>query len=238
MKTTLLSNATLFLGLAAVGLFSCKKSEETPVAPVGNARVQIIHAAVNSPSLDVYQNTNRIVTPFEYGRGNGYQTYKAEAQTFDINEVGKSNRLYTVPAFTPVTNADYTIILVNRSTTDQALDAINLRDTLTTSSSGKAFVRFVHAIPNAGNIGITKDTISIIPGIPAAGITYRAVTRFAEVVAGNSNYSVVDGNTKVIANLSSNFDLTAGRYYTIIAMGTISGTGAQEPKLVKFENVK
>lgn len=95
------------------------------------------------------------------------------------------------------------------------LSALALLGAVSAQSMGdNAYVRVVHASPDAPAVDVYVDGMKTVSGAP-----YKAITPYGDVKAGKHHVIVTaagDMNAKVI---EADVDLKAGTYYTVAAVG-------------------
>lgn len=77
-----------------------------------------------------------------------------------------------------------------------------------------AFVRVVHASPDAPSVDVYLDGKQTVDGAP-----FKAVTPFGEVPAGKHRVMVTAAGDKNAVVIDAEVDLKAGTYYTVAAVG-------------------
>ena len=117
-------------------------------------------------------------------------------------------------------------------TSDNTAVGIVTEDDLATPASGKAKIRFVHASSDAQTFNFL-----IADSLLDSGVGFKGVTTFKEVPAGTYTVKLNDATSGDLVVQQDNIVLTAGKIYTIGAVGLKNATPLTEQALsVKVYN--
>lgn len=187
------------------------------------ARVRVVHASPDAPAVDVYADGAKVLTNVPYMGSSDYLSVPAGPHNFKVFAAGAN------PASdTPVINADATLE-VGKDYTVAAIGLVAdikplvLVDNNAAPAAGKAHVRVVHASPDAPAVDIAvKSGAVLVPNL-----VFGKDAGPLPVDAGTYDLEIRAAGTTTVALPVNGVALTAGKIYTIFAVGLLNGT----PKL-------
>jgi hypothetical protein len=165
--------------------------------------------------------------PFAGTSGYQYTTAGSPDITFYVSSLGGTDPLKSFTAsFTAKTHYSVFVggIITNSSYVVTA-------DDLSAPSSGNAKVRFINLSNDTLSENVAANTTSI-----ATGITSLQASSFTAITAGT--YIIKAGDPANIGSVVSTASLSfsAGKIYTVILTGTLSGTGTSGLTLTVLNN--
>jgi hypothetical protein len=188
-----------------------------------NARVRVVHASPDAPAVDVYADGAKVLTAVPFKGSSDYLSVPAGPHNFKVFATGAN------PASdTPVINADatleagkdYTVAAIGKVADIKPLVLV---DNNGAPAAGKAHVRVVHASPDAPAVDIAvKGGAVLVPNL-----VFGKDAGPLPVDAGTYDLEVRAAGTTTVALPVNGVALTAGKIYTIFAVGLLNGT----PKL-------
>ncbi len=188
-----------------------------------NARVRVVHASPDAPAVDVYADGAKVLTAVPFKGSSDYLSVPAGPHNFKVFATGAN------PASdTPVINADatleagkdYTVAAIGKVADIKPLVLV---DNNGAPAAGKAHVRVVHASPDAPAVDIAvKGGAVLVPNL-----AFGKDAGPLPVDAGTYDLEVRAAGTTTVALPVNGVALTAGKIYTIFAVGLLNGT----PKL-------
>ena len=185
------------------------------------ARVRVLHASPDAPAVDVYANGNRVLSNVPFKAASDYLAVPAGDYTFDVRPAGAD------PSSAPVLSAthnlqagtDYTVAAIGRVAEIRAAVYV---DNNAAPAAGNAHVKVIHASPDAPAVDVfANNSVGLVQNI-----SFGEAQGPLPVPAGT--YSVQlrpQGTTQVALNIDG-VSLQAGRIYTFVAMGLLSGDPA------------
>jgi hypothetical protein len=187
------------------------------------SRVRVVHASPDAPAVDVYADGAKVLTNVPYKGSSDYLSVPAGPHNFKVFATGAN------PASdTPVINADatlevgkdYTVVAIGKVADIKPLVLV---DNNGAPAAGKAHVRVVHASPDAPAVDIAvKGGAVLVPNL-----AFGKDAGPLPVDAGTYDLEVRAAGTTTVALPVNGVALTAGKIYTIFAVGLLNGT----PKL-------
>jgi hypothetical protein len=182
----------------------------------GQAQVRVAHLAPDAPNVDVYVNSDLILTDVPYTTISDYLPLPAGTQQVTVYATGET----TSPVIdTPVELAAggaYTVAAVGL-VADDSLTAQVYQDDLRSPDSGNAKVRVVHASPDAGPVDVIPRGGQAL----VEGLTFPDASPYAEVPAGSYTLDVNAAGTKKTALTVPDAKLASGGVYSAFAVGTV-----------------
>jgi hypothetical protein len=243
----------------ALVLASCEKNAVQDIAgPAAGARIKFFNFGVNAPAVNFYANTAKVTaisstTGTESTLGTGYGAVGSGSYYSAIapGQVALTGRIAAA------TDKDLAIATVNASLADgkhysfylsgfynataKSVEGFVVEDPLPpTFDFTVASVRFVHAISNANPMTLyARNTTTGMEVAVGGPVAYKAAGTFTPLPGGVYDISVryAGATTNAISRAAVSF--SAGRVYTIGALGDItvtSATAATRPVLDNSAN--
>ncbi|QJD95111.1 DUF4397 domain-containing protein [Mucilaginibacter robiniae] len=222
----------ILLIVAAIAcLTACKKNNDV-VATVDNTRLSVINATTDP--INIYLNGTRqnSTSGIYTGGSTGYLTIAAGTETFafkhNFNNVDFSNTdtLFTLPLtlpyVAPVTVSDittsyaYSLFVTGNTRSDTFLT----KDTLTANSSSLPEMRFINAAPTVPNLQIKLDGTVLF-----TSNAYKSVSTFQTLASSGDKVITVINTATGGTIYTTTVSLTSSSIYTLVALGTLKGTG-------------
>ncbi|MBC6489482.1 hypothetical protein BC349_00765 [Flavihumibacter stibioxidans] len=219
------------MGLVTGGMLltSCLKTEDnTPDIPV--AGLMAFNLATDKEGITINLSGNNINNqPLAFGNYTGgyvniypgtrptmaIDAYSGAAITSTTNYTYDSSRYYSL--FTIGADSNYSNIIV-----EDGLDSLDLM-------AGKAWVRFIHAIPDSGQAVILLSAAG--SGNITENSSFGTVSEFAAVNAGEITVSISnDANI----NVSRTFAAAENKVYTVLLMGDPNATDPGRAVQIKY----
>jgi Domain of unknown function (DUF4397) len=188
----------------------------------GQAQVRVAHLAPDAPNVDVYVNSEPVLTNVAYTTVSGYLSLPAGTQQVTVYATGDT----TSPVIdTPVELAAggaYTVAAVGL-VADGSLTAQVYEDDLRSPASGNAKLRVVHASPDAGAVDVVPRGGEALVG----GLTFPEASPYAEVPAGTYTLDVNAAGTNKTVLTVPDATLASGGVYSAFAVGTVFADSLQ-----------
>jgi uncharacterized protein YgiM (DUF1202 family) len=195
-------------------IFSIYTDSLTPL-DLGKARLTVIHAMADGPSVDALIAGSRAVFPD--------LVYNTPTGSIDL-DLSVEYTMAVVPAEEDIDNAIipeevlpltsgslYTYVIYGTSSAPEKL----LLAAPTTPNADSAFIRVAHVIPGGPEVDIFFNDVRV-----ASRVSYGATTQYIPVAVGTYDIGIKvseSGDDLAGANLS----LDAGNIFTIVAAGTL-----------------
>ncbi|MBX7117992.1 MAG: DUF4397 domain-containing protein [Gemmatimonadaceae bacterium] len=255
-KTRLLGALLATLALAACG--EKNQVQDIAGAPPG-AYVKFFNFGINAPQVNFYAGAQKMTaissttgveatTGVAYGSvGSGGFYGAIEPGTYDITgriaaAVDKDLAIATVNTALADGHA-YSFYLTGfYNTTTKQSDAFVIEDVLPPAIDfSTAYVRFVHASPNANPLQLIARAVAPATIVDSIGgvIAFKNAGAFEAVVPGTYNLALRYAAATTDAVTRTNVGFVAGRVYTITLRGDItvtSGTATNRPFLDNTAN--
>ena len=217
MKLKLLS-----LLLAATALSAACSDDDDNTGPEGEARVRVVHASPDAPSVDVLLDDAEVLSDVPYLASSAYLATSAGDHNLKVNAAGTA----TTAIDADVTLADGTDYTVIASDLVAAITPIVLEDDNTAPAAGNARVRAIHGAPSAPavDIYVTAPGVDLGAATPVlTGVAFGDVADYLEVPAGEYQVRVAPAGTKTVAIDSGALTLESGQVRTAIAVDAPGG---------------
>jgi Domain of unknown function (DUF4397) len=209
--------------LAATALTTaCDDDDNT--GPEGEARVRVVHASPDAPSVDVLLDDAEVLSDVPYLAASDYLAASAGDHNLKVNAAGTATTVIDADV-TLADGTDYTVIA---SGLVAEITPIVLVDDNSTPAAGNARVRAIHGAPSAPavDIYVTAPGADLEAAVHVlTGVAFGDVADYLEVPAGDYQVRVTPAGTKVVAIDSGSLTLESGQVRTAIAVDA-SGGGA------------
>jgi hypothetical protein len=215
MNKNLLAAAAVFT-FALAGLANLTSaSAQQP----SDARVRVIHASPDAPNVDVYANDNKVLSDVAFPAASDYLAVPAGDYNFKVFATG-ANPANDEPVIdadaTLAAGKDYTVAAVGLVAD---IEPAVFEDNNAAPAAGKAHVRVIHASPNAPNVDIAvKGGPVLFPDL-----AFPNAAGPSPVDAGTYDLEVRAAGTTTVALPLDDVALTAGKIYTVVAVGLLEG---------------
>ena len=187
------------------------------------ARVRVVHASPDAPAVDVYADGAKVLTNVAFKGSSDYLSVPAGPHNFKVFATGANPATGTAVINADATlevGKDYTVVAIGKLVDIKPLVLV---DNNAAPAAGKAHVRVVHASPDAPAVDIAvKGGAVLVPNL-----AFGKDAGPLPVDAGNYDLEVRAAGTTTVALPVNGVKLTAGKIYTIFAVGLLNGT----PKL-------
>lgn len=219
MKKVLLIGAA---AVAALTLGAVTWGGSASAQSANDARVRVVHASPDAPGVDVYANDNKVLTNVEFPAASDYLTVPAGTYNFKVYATGADPVMDE-----PVIDADATLAAGK----DYTVAAVGLvadiqpavfEDNNAAPSSGKAHVRVIHASPDAPAVDIAVANGPVL----VESLEFPDAAGPLPVDAGTYDLELRAAGTETVALPLDGVSLTAGKIYTVIAVGLLEGEPA------------
>ncbi len=234
---------------------ACGKNDD---ASPTSGRVRFFHAVSDAPTVGVdllvdgtpinlrtFLTGGTILPDSSFKYGAGFPSITDSSYLY-LTEGAHNVKVNALGTATTVASLDVTVA-AGKTYTAFAIDSLAkvgflvIEDKLPAAKTGKAWVRFAHLSPNAGNVDIMLKYVKTVSGVlttldssaVASGVAYKVVSDFVEVKAPDS--LTVEfrgaGTTKSAVTLPKSA-LVAGRCYTILARGIVGKSGLATSSII------
>jgi hypothetical protein len=200
--------------IIALGLASCKKGNDEVTVPL-TTDLKVINAT--GDTINIYVNGTRINnlnSLYPLGASD-YLEVTMGTQNYQFKKAGSPNVLFNLPLAVD-TGKTYSLFVAGSSAENVILDADNLPKAVT----GKAFVRFVHTSPGAGNLDVRVGEGDTTVYRARA---YKTLSSYATITPGIKRVRIYKaGITTAVVDTTRTF--SAGKAYTLFTKGAFKGT--------------
>ena len=187
--------------------------------------IRIFHASPNAPAVDVYANSNLLVKNLSYKEASQY--LPVPAGTYNI-KVYPSGNMTNPVINTTVSIPKSKVFNVAAIGTLPNISLFPIPEPVMGEKLGRPCVRFVHLSPNAPAVDIRLANGNIVFN----DVSYKEITDYACVPAGNYTFKVNAAGTNNTALTVPNVRLDNNTYYTIYAVGLVGKSPALEAVLL------
>ncbi len=194
------------------------------LALASTARVRVIHASPDAPSVDVVVNDSvRAFTDVAFNEATDYAALPGGVYNVKVVPSGAASPVVIDADLNLLYYRSYTVVAVGRLSGIEALVLDDTADPVPSAlAPGSARLRFVHASPDAPAVDVkVVDGPFLFRNVPFKG-TGEGVL----VPGGKVDLEVRVAGTDTVALTLPGIALRGGTAYTAVATGLVSGTPA------------
>ena len=217
MKIKLLSTLLALSALTA----ACGDDDSTG-PDEGDARVRVVHASPDAPSVDVLVDGAVALSDVPYLAASEYLEVPSGDRNLRVNAAGTATTVIDADADL-AEGQDYTVIAGGLAET---IEPIVLADDNRAPASGNVRVRAIHGAPSAPavDIYVTSPGVDLTTETPAlANVEFGQVADYLEVPAGTYQVRVTPAGSKTVVIDSGALTLASGQVRTAIAVDAAGG---------------
>ena len=216
--------AVLSLSLAGCWLDDNDKDplpEPAPPPVVVNASLQVVHASVDAPDVNVNANGSAAVTALSFAQASEVLSLAPATYSVAVDAILPDDTTATVIGPVDLTLAEamrYTVFAVGK-VADQTLEPIVVTGTTADVSAGKIRLQVVHAAAGAPEVDIHVTAPDAELGSPLATLMFKDSTEYVEVDPGQYQVRIALPGTDTVVFDSGSLDLsTAGTDLVVAAI--------------------
>ena len=184
---------SIFLALFAVGLTACDSDSVTlsipvPPPPVETGSLQVVHASVDAPTVNVVVDGSVLLADVDYQQGSGRLELNVGTYSVQVDAIlpGGTATVIGPVDVTIDAKTTYTIAAVGK-VADGTLGPLVLTQPRTPVSAGSARAFVLHAAPDAPSVDVfvTAPGADLTASAPLGTFAYQGSLGPAEVAAGD-----------------------------------------------------
>jgi len=199
-------------GASPVTLVALTNDPAEPTIEIADnrARLRAVHASPNAPSVDILVDNDEVATDIAFKAETGYLDTSAGARNIKVNATGTQVSVID-ETVTLDPGADYTVLAANFLA---SIEPLVIPDIKQNPTPGNAFVRAVHASPDAPEVDVLVDDTTVL-----TDIAFKDVSDYLEVPAGQRNIKVnIAGTGQTVIDVTPT--LMDGKIYTVVALNS------------------
>jgi hypothetical protein len=240
--TTLLA-VLLLIGSAACGRNETRSAAVTTNAPGGTstapsansaasrdeALVRVVHGIPNAPAMDLYAGDLMLFDAVGFKTVSNYRAVDGKRYTFALRPAGMTNAAPLSSNTEGLEDGNYyTVFALPGDDRNARLRIVS--DKLDRPAEGKAKLRVVHGGEGAGTIDVHAPGL-VEPIVD--NLAFQSVSEYADVAPIRGQVEVrMDGSATPLVALP-NAQLEAGRFYTMVFVGSSKGSPALEAFIIE-----
>jgi hypothetical protein len=222
--------ATACILLAAVLFSACRKSNDSVNNNTQVAGLMTFNLVADKPGILVTLSGNSLTTsplPFN-GYSGGYVNIYPGTRSIQAYDYSNTNTALSNSSGTFDANKYYSLFVVGANNVYSNVVALDNFDSLS-ATNGKAYVRFINAIPDSSNPRVTLTAGGT--NVSEANAHYTTVSQFTAVTPGQLTVNISnDGNI----NANRTIAVDQQKTYTILLTGKPGSTDSATAVKIKF----
>jgi hypothetical protein len=196
-------------------------SADDPAGNTGNARVRVVHASPDAPSVDVWVNGSPAFTDVAFEEITPFAGLPAGTYNVKVVPAGATTPVVIEADLTLNASVDYTVIATGMLA---SIAPQILTGTGGTPTAGQAWVRFFHASPDAPAVDIAVAGGAVL----FPNVAFNQGTAYLPVPTGTYDLEARVAGTSTVALAIPGVMLADGGVYTAYATGLLADVGALE----------
>jgi hypothetical protein len=214
---------------------ACGDDDENTGPDLADARVRVVHASPDAPSVDVLVDDAVALTNVPYLGVSDYLEVPSGSRNLKVNAAGTATTVIDADADL-AEDGEYTVIA---SGLVSAIEPIVLVDDNSAPAAGNVRVRAIHGAPSAPavDIYVTAPGTDLETETPVlVNVVFGQVADYLEAPAGTYQVRVTPTGSKTVVIDSGPLTLASGQVRTAIAVDAAGGGGPFELLLLEDLN--
>lgn len=218
----------LFVGLVALGLvapagaatpLNAIFSVDDPEGNMGGARVRVVHASPDAPAVDIWVEGSIAFEDVEFEEITDFVEVPAGTYNVQVVPTGETEPVVIEADLDLTAATDYTVVATDLLAN---ITPIIMTADGSTPAEGNAWVRFLHASPDAPavDIAVANDGPVLI-----SDVSFQEFTEYVAVPAGTYDLEARPAGTSDAALLIPGVTVEDGVVYTAYATGLVADIG-------------
>jgi hypothetical protein len=215
------------IGVALL-LFAVSACQRDNYAPQGQSTIKVMHAAPNASDVHIIIDGKQFTNaPLQYTEASYPYNIFLGAHQWTVQESSTGQTVHTYSGVLPA-NTKQTLYLFDSASTLQSFMLPRSTDAL---PSGKVALRLVHLCADAPSVYLD------LAGNAVCGNTaFKAYSAYTTLDAATLNFELRATGTNTLVKPIPNITLEAGKYYSLIVIGLVNGTGKKALSLKLLED--
>ncbi len=184
----------------------------------GEATIRFLNASLDSPNLDFLVDDVKILTDQPFKLASALIKVKPGSRNIKIMESGGIAPIFN-GTFNFELDKSYMVLAINNFVN---LSGLVFETPIKSPGNDKAFLRVIHASPNASSVYIKFDSGQNRPPVFVT-LSYKGVSNFLEYPAGPVDVTIYQAGTTDTLKYGRIY-LDGGKVYSAYILGFISGT--------------
>jgi hypothetical protein len=182
-------------------------------AQQGQARLRVVHASPDAPSVDVWVNGSVAISDLAFSEATDYVMLAPGEYQIQVTATGGAAADAVIDAtVTLEAGTDYTVAAVGQLA---SIEPLVLIDDNSAPAAGKAHLRVVHTSPDAPAVDVAVDGGPIL----ISNLAFKSAADYLPVDAGVYDLVVRPTGSDTTVLEISGFKADAGTVYTVFAVG-------------------
>lgn len=212
---TLLRRITLSLVLVLVIIVV---SAPSPATAAGAAMLRVVHASPDAPALEVLIDGQKTLSALQFTEATAYISVPAGSHHLAVFSAaaGGGGKAFIDTSVDLQDGRAYTIVAADRLAN---IEPVVLTDDLNHFAADRAYVRLVHASPDAppvADVAVANGGPTVFRNVP-----FKGASDYLAVAPGSYRFDLRPAGTTQQLATTNAITLDAGRSYSVFAMGQL-----------------
>lgn len=222
-----MSSSIKLLSLSLI-LFIFTACQRDNYAPQGRSTITVVHAAPNADDLHINIDGLRLTqVPVKYPDTSYHFNIFLGTHQWTFQESTNNQTVYTLSNIIPA-NTKQTLFIYDSASNIQSLMLPRNSNAL---PSGKAALRLVHLCADAPSV-----YLDLAGNAVCTNTTFKGFTNYTTLDAATLYFELRASGTNALVKAIPNITLEAGKYYTLVVIGLVNGTGKKVLSLKLMED--
>jgi len=185
--------------------------------PIIPSYIRLLHAAPNAPAVDIYANGSPIARNLSYRRFTEYLAVPGGNYNISVFPAGRTTNPILSTTISIPGGSIFTIAAIG---IPSSITLLPIEEPRMNIPSGSLMLRFVNLSPNAPAVDVEIQSGNVIFN----NVTYTGISQYIPLNPGTYIFNLKVSGTGQRLLYVPNIRLEAGRFYSIYAIGVVSGT--------------
>ncbi len=206
----------LCAGLLVAGAPGCDDDDDDDILgeEVFESDLRVIHAGIGEPQVDVYLNNTLTIEALDYGESSGYEIVPADVYVIEVTPAGNTDPVVALEEHVLEPGGETTLFVMGTEADFRPVVVVGSLD----PAAQRAFVRFVHAAPDAPAVDVGTGSGALVFG----GVSFGEVTDYIELEPGGYVFVITQTGNPESVTIFEEAEIEAGNVYSFAVLGTLT----------------
>ena len=199
-------------------------SAPNPARAVGSAMLRVVHASPDAPAIEVLIDGQKTLSALQFTEATAYISVPSGRHQIVVLSAiaGSGGKAFIDTSVDLQDGQAYTVVAADRLAN---IEPVVLVDDLTRLAATQAYVRLVHASPDAppvADVAVSDGGPTVFRSVP-----FKGATEYLAVAPGSYRFDLRPAGSSQWLATTNAIALDAGRSYTVFAMGQLGNNTFQ-----------
>jgi len=216
------SRRTVLAVALALAVFALRVP--APSSAAGSAMLRVVHASPDTPAIEVLIDGQKTLSALQFTEATAYISVPSGRHQIVVLSAtaGSGGKAFIDTSVDLQDGQAYTVVAADRLAN---IEPVVLVDDLTRLAATQAYVRLVHASPDAppvADVAVSDGGPTVFRSVP-----FKGATEYLAVAPGSYRFDLRPAGSSQWLATTNAIALDAGRSYTVFAMGQLGNNTFQ-----------